>query len=355
MPKNTNPKSDLDWTTLDEEVPNPQLPDGIRLASRQRRYRWMVWSTVVIAPIALFSVVIVAGAKSATTHPQVVATGSQASSPGRTAATLELNTWLNQVPSPLPGATVLSWDGAVAVPAVPSPQVNGQSATAGSVPTWNAEIDNFTLVVQPTQSTSSSTTASSQTVYDAGVEVAINPAGGGAIAIGGPSITVAPPPASNNWQVGGPWPGLSASASVSQPVQSAINGWLVAYTSGSSSALGLSVGDPNLSRGYLPLSGVTSATDSVIAAANRPNDAEIVNISLSITWSGSSTSTTQSNGSSTPPLTTMDVLVERASTAAPVVVAWGPSGSGPTLRPYQNSVPQSVLSGSGTQSNASGG
>jgi hypothetical protein len=50
----------------------------------------------------------------------------------------------------------------------------------------------------------------------------------------------------------------------------------------------------------------------------------------------------------------MDVLVERASTAAPVVVAWGPSGSGPMLRPYQNAVPQSVLGG-GTQSNASGG
>lgn len=354
MPKNANANTNLDWTTLDEEVPNPQLPDGIRLASRQRRYRWMVWSTVFLAPIALFSVVLVAGAKSAAIHPTATVAGAQVSSPGRTAATLELNTWLHQVPSPLPGATVLSWDGAVAVPAVPSPQVNGQSATAGSAPTWNAEIDNFTLVVQPTQSTTSSTTTSSPTIYDAGIEVAINPAGGGAIALGGPSITIAPPPASNNWQIGGPWPGLSATTSVSQPVQSAINGWLVAYTSGSPSALGLAVGDPNLSHGYIPLSGVASATDSVTAAATRPNDAEIVNISLSIVWSGESTSTTQANGSNTPPLTTMDVLVERASTAAPVVVAWGPSGSGPTLRPYQNAVPQSVLGGN-AQSNTSGG
>lgn len=355
MPKPTRATSDLDWTSLDEDVPNPQLPDGIRLAKRQRRYRWMVWSTVVLAPIALFSVVLVAGAKSATTRPAAAIAGSQVSSPGRTAATLELDAWLHQVPSPLPGATVLSWDGATPVAAVPAPQGNNQSATAGTAPLWSAEIDSFTLVAPPPSqsSSNSSSNTNTSTVYDAGVEVALNPAGGGAIALGGPSLTVAPPAAGNNWQAGGPWPGLTTTATVSQPVQSAIDGWLSAYTSGSSSQLGLAVGDPNLNHGYLPLSGVSSATSSVVAAAQRPNDAELVNLAITIVWSGESTSTTVPNGANTSPQTTMDVLVERASTAAPVVVAWGPSGSGPMLTPYQNAVPQSVL-GSSTQSSAAG-
>ncbi|MHB8319949.1 MAG: hypothetical protein ACYDEP_12100 [Acidimicrobiales bacterium] len=108
----------------------------------------------------------------------------------------------------------------------------------------------------------------------------------------------------------------------------------------------MSVGDPNTTHAYIPLSGVTSATDTVVAAANRPGGAQIVQIALTIVWNGESTTTTTSPSGTTPPQTTMDLLIERANTAAPVVVAWGPPGSGPTLKPYQNAVQASALANS---------
>jgi hypothetical protein len=59
-------------------------------------------------------------------------------------------------------------------------------------------------------------------------------------------------------------------------------------------------------------------------------------VTVSLLWKGEKA---PAFGSSTSgPQTTMDLLLERADTAAPVVVAWGPPGSGPGLVPYQNAV-----------------
>jgi len=340
--KRQKPVPVLDWTE-DDEVPRAGRPDGIRLAKRQRLYRRVVWSTVVLTPLALLALIVVAGSKT----PPVVSTHTVVdanTSPGRTAATQELHAWLTENPSPLPNATVVSWDGATPVASVNPPPGSSSTGAAGGAP-WQAEIDTFTLeVLQPPPSGQSSTSQPTYTVYKAGVEVALDPAGG-AVALGGPSLTIEPPTPSANADPSGPWPGIQSTSTVSGPVSQAINGWLTAYTSGSSSSLGLSVGDPNSAHAYLPLSGVSSATDTVTAAASRPGGAEIVEITINIVWNGQSAAAAAaaSQNGVTPPQTTMDLLVERANTAAPVVVAWGAPGSGPTLKPYENAVSASAL------------
>jgi hypothetical protein len=319
--------ADIDWFEA-EEVPRPGMPDGIKLAKKQSRYRKLVWSSVILAPVALVAVVVAAGAKPATPTPHASNTAAFASSPGRNVATAELTTWLAEIPSPLPGGALLSWDGATAIPNVTPPTTPGSASGSTPAVVWTAEVDHFTVVA----------TAG---VFAANVEVALDPRGG-AIALSGPSITPTTPVATDNWDAGAPWPGLTATNTITSSVTGAINGWVQAYTSGDAATLGLSVGDTNPNHGYVPLSGVSTATAVGNEAATLgPASADqiVVEVSLNVVWSGESTATTQpKNNAVTPPKMTMDLLVERASTAAPVVVAWGAAGTGPTLKPYSNAV-----------------
>lgn len=327
------------WTYTDDLVPRAGTPEADRLAKRQRWLRRYTKSSVFLLPVVLLlsALVVLSGAgRDKTPASDRV---NAATSPGRTAATLELEQWLAEDPSPLPGATIESWDGATDLSPAKVERSRSPLSSSGT-PTWTAELDTFTLVVG---------SAARPVVYSATVEVALKP-GGGAVALGGPSLTLEPTTGtSSGWDTGAPWSGITTTSNVKGPVQSAINGWLAAYTSGSAAQLRLAVGDTRGSVHYLPLKGVASAKATVVAAAMRvaPNaavtpksedpSAEIVDVTLNILWKGEKIpvdSLSQTSG----PLTTMDLLIERANTAAPVVVAWGPAGTGPTLVPYQNAV-----------------
>lgn len=318
-PKKSKATTPLDWDLTDDLIPRPGLPPTDRIVRRQRWMRRYVATSAVTLPLVLFiSFVAVANSKGTGTTSAGIA--SATSSPGRTAATLEMDQWLGQHPSPLPGASVLEWDGATQYP-----------APAGAPSSdWPMELDHFTLRVGR---------GANPRLYLATVEVVIQ--SNGATALGGPSISPDVATAATGATLSnGPWPGIVAQNQVTNPVQGAINGWLSAYTSGSASQLRLAVGDSTTDGAYVPLSGVTSATDSVTydaprAAPNSPASsgtasAAIVEVNLSLQWRG------ESAPASGGPPTTLDLLVERANTSAPVVVAWGPAGTGPYLTPYQN-------------------
>ncbi|MDA8317667.1 MAG: hypothetical protein M0010_21260 [Actinomycetota bacterium] len=311
----------LDWYEDEsEEVPNPELPDGRRLARRQRWTRRYVKASVILCPV----LTLVALASITRSHPS--APGTSLGSPGRTAATIAVDQWLSETPSPLPGASILSYDGAQAIP-VPK-------AHQGDPLTWRAAIETFTLVSQATSTSPAS--------WDVGVEVAIDRSGG-AVAISGPSFLPSGRAQNGSWDAGGPWPGLSSTSSVSGAVQTVINDWLAAYTSGNDAELHLAVGDPDPKHTYVALSGVRRASDTVVAASpigNANQDEMIAEVELNLLWNHEHESPPSLEGTSGPsgPQTTMDLLIAHASSAAPVVVAWGPPGSGPTLRPYENAI-----------------
>lgn len=305
-PRQKKRPSPMDWELTDELIPRPGLPSVDKMIRRQRWTRRYVASSAYLLPLVLFiSFVSIANSRPA----QTSSGSSSVSSPGRVAATLEMTQWLAEKPSPLPGADIMQWDGATSYPA------SGKGS-------WPMELDTFTLRVGR---------GASPRLYTATVEVALQ--SNGATALGGPSIA----PDVTNASVGatftdGPWPGLVAQNQVSSAVQAAINSWLTAYTSGSASQLRLVVGDSSNDGAYVPLSGVTSASAAVTYAAptTTSGSSEIVEVNLSLRWSG------ESGAASGPIPTTLDLLVSRANTAAPVVVAWGPAGTGPSLVPYQN-------------------
>lgn len=311
----------LDWYEDEaDEVPNPTLPDARRLARRQRWTRRYVKASVLLCPILLLAAV--ASITRSRSKPAATPLGS----PGRTAATIAVDRWLAEKPAPLPGASILSFDGAHKVPL--------PKGYKGTPPTWHGMTETFTLASRP-DSTSPAT-------WRVGVEVAID-RHGGAVAITGPSFLAARRTESGSWDEGGPWPGLTSSPSVSGAVQTVVNDWLTAYTSGDNAELHLAVGDPDPHHTYVALSGVRSASDTVVAAApigKASQNELIVQVELHLLWDHEHEPPPEPVGTSGPagPKTTMDLLVAHAASAVPVVVAWGPPGSGPTLHPYENAL-----------------
>lgn len=319
-----------DW--FDEasiEEPNPSAPDQVALARRRRRWRVFVWACVLLMPLTLVALLSEAArpaAKSAPSHA-----GFAATSPGEVAAFEEIYSWLAGSPSPLPGGRVVSWIGASKLAPVKVPPADLRAPPGASVespgPATPTEIDRFVLQ------------SGTGDYYEADVEVAYS-AAAGAVALGGPSLEPIPAPSASFAAQASPWPGLTASSSVPGAVSQAVSSWVTAYTSGSSTTLRFSVGDPNPRDSYVSLSGVARASASVIAATplGGPSSGRMaVEVTLSILWRGERVPPGGGLTASSP-MTTMDLLVERANTAAPVVVAWGPAGSGPTLRPYANAV-----------------
>ena len=319
-----SPTVDLNWFDNAVEAPRPGTTDTRRLANRQRLFRWYVWGSIVATPLLAFlSLAEVAGHKGASAG----AAGAQASTPGETAGWQAVQGWLGQSPSPLPGGHVVAWTGATSVPTVHLPK--SSSSQAG--PPEDAQLEHFLVVGRGGW-------------YHVDVEVIDGPDGESA-AISGPSFLPVGPAASGLVSGASPWPGLSPSASVPTPVSNAINSWLAAYTSGNAQTLLQSTGDPSINDAYLPLTGVSQASVANIAAAAAygPQGQMIVEAQLYIVWRGQPAGNVFNQGV----LTTMDLLVERATTATPVVVAWGPPGSGTSLRPYQDAVPASLAQGQG--------
>jgi hypothetical protein len=315
---------DIAWFPEAVEAPRANAPDTLSLARRQRRYRIVVWVCVILTPVATLAAL--ASATSHKSSPAVVSSSGSSSSPGKVAATMQVEKWLKAIPDPLPNGRIVSWDGAYDI----GPPTAKRDSSASSVG-FEVEVNRFTVQGDPG-------------IFEADVEVALTPLG--PVALGGPSLIPVQvgPSAGTTATQSGPWPGLLATSSAPPAVTQAVQSWADAYTSGNPATLALAVGDPNTADHYTPLSGVAAVSASVIEAAPvaaATADEMTVEVNLDITWSDQPTNRQTANSQSTPvnpqgPQTTLDLLVERAHTAAPVVAAWGPPGSGPTLYAYQN-------------------
>jgi len=318
-----------EWWADAVEAPRSGLADANKLGKRQRIYRYYVWGSMLLVPLAVFAV-LSSYARATPVAPAPPASQSaDASSPGRSAAQTSVNAWLANTPSPLPGGSVLFWEGSHKVaPVIPPASPTGSPAVPEVVPNApSIEVDSFVLIT------------TSNRMYTADVQVALDPRGG-AKTIAGPSLIPIAPVLGDSWASGvGSWQGLK-SESPSDVVTQAITAWSRAYISGDSAQIRLAVGDPTPGHAYVPLSGVSSVVPTVTGQAQPGTDPSkvIARVQLSITWAGQPAPTDAGAARSQDPSATFDVLLDKANTASPVVVAWGGPGEGPRLAPYQNAV-----------------
>lgn len=301
------------------------LPDERKVKWTRRLVKTATYLFLPLLLLCLLLLMNVAGALKNQNGPDL--SQLSASSPGRTVATQTITSWLKRTPSPLPGGQIVSWDGSKEIAPVVSTTDNQNANATG--PTFKREIDYFTLVDANGQA------------YKVSVPVSVDPRNNAAKAAGGPSIEGAIPVSTDEWDSNGPWAGLQSSNQFDDSVSTAVEGWAAAYVSGDPTKLQAAVGDADVSHVYVPLSGIQSVKTSINYVA-QPNvddpSVMIAQVSMDMLWNGEKAPKQGDNSNDGLPETMMDVLVERANTAAPIITAWGAPGSGPTLARYQNAV-----------------
>lgn len=318
------------WETANRKL-NPNASYFKTLHKRQRLLRWYTWGTFWLAlPLVIFASVLYVASQTEDPLDLADASVPANASDGKETAFAEMTTWLSGEYSPLPGATIVSWDG-YTVEEAPVPELE----TDEKLP-YSFETHRFTL----TQGTAA---------YSASVQVAVSDVLG-AVATSTPSYT---PIAQTVDLPGGEpvaWFGYE-SASVPNAVQPAVEDWAAAYTSGSPDELHRAVGDPDAGHIYVPLVGVAEVAEvTVVDAAYIPDpsagsDVDVAEQNLGmfarvevvLWWEGQERPERESTSSRPAPVT-FDVLIENPNTATPLVTAWGAPGSGPSLVAYENAV-----------------
>lgn len=317
--KPTNDK----WWEQAEEVPRAGLPAAEKLDRRSKRMRRFVWSYIVMAPLMiLVLIILMANSLGGSDAPPAPKTNQFAAT--KSDAVVAVRKWLASSPSPLPGGVLVGWDSATSKKVTGDPEDTSDDYTV--------EVHHLT-VASPTG-----------TLYGTTVSLAVSDVVGAAV-VGEPSL-VPRPPSDQSFRGESTWPGLD-DTQAPEPVEAAVSTWAQAYSSGDPKALGLAIQDTSEAHSYMPLVGARLTEGSVekaaglwpkdMTAAQREEagdpDRMIVRAVFAIRWSG-----VKVDAEDDLPTVTYDLLVEKADTAAPVVVAWGGPGTGPSLKRYGNAV-----------------
>jgi hypothetical protein len=306
------PRQQIDW--FDDpslaEVPNPKSSWVAKALRRQRLFRRIIVIDVIVAPLILLLIFGTLFGSSATSASSSAA-GTVLDSPLVYQGEVNVQQWLDAKPAPLPGGTLVSYYGQTPAPVPAKPSTD---------PTTVADYHIVSFVV-----------VAHNVFYKVSIEEQLNGQSASVVSVA-PSITPLGSADNASSSTQSPWSGISVNtAPPSTTFSQAVQGWAEAYTSGSPGSLALAVGDPNSSDHYVPLSGVSQVQSNVVYYASLTPTTAIAEVDLTITWAGQTKSPQSANY-------VYDVLVERPLSAAPVVVAWGPPGSGPSLVPYQNAV-----------------
>lgn len=317
--------SSLGWLDSPDELPRADIELKDRAAKRQKLYRGSIIAIVFVAfPLsALCNIAVVPKVLDA--KPAAVAQQSQLTSETKPAAMLAVQTWLAQTPSPLPGGQLLSWDG---VDIQAQPQIDVNQDTGQATEKQGLQLHHLTVAAATGQ------------VFDTTVQVGYSKVRGAQV-IGQPALIPRAPDDKAQWPNLTSWPHLTK-VTASDPVIQSVNAWVEAFSSGNPDKLRLAVGDTADNRSYVPLSKVTATSIQVTDAAARvdpkadsstkPSDV-IARVTFAVQWQGQVLGRTE-----TPSKVSYDVLIKKADTAAPVVVAWGGVGTGESLTEYMNAV-----------------
>lgn len=324
---NTSPQ----WWDEQVEIPREGMPSTKKMRRKVRFHRRFIIVALILFPVVLLANVVLVSNQFGTEDETSAYVGPP---PTQADAIVAANLWLNTNPSPLPGGSVVSWNSYRETPLPPPTETDASGGNGLEA----IEVHELTVA------------SASGVQYLLTVQLAVGESIG-AIPMGTPSLSPLPPVARGVTAGLSPWPTLDETPTP-EGVDTAIDVWLAAYTSGDPALLLNTVGDSRRNVSYVPFTGLSLDIDSVSIvksaalwtedertnAATEPSRI-VVQIKVSGYWPG-----TVLDSSSQLPEFTFDLLVNGANTASPRVVAWGGAGQGVWLEPYSNAVAGKVIS-----------
>lgn len=305
---------------------NKVAPSAEREQRKLRRLHKVYFPVAAAMAVAVMLATVASLTREEVTFPDPQTSVDILESRGGSAARIALDDWMASTPSPLPGGSVLSWDG--------FDYIEGAKGDSGSQSRVDdAELHRFTVAA---------TSGDTVLYFDASVLVSVSDTLGARVS-GTPTLIPRAPSATDGWAAGA-WAGYETYTPTA-PVSETVDAWSRAFT-GTSSDLRLNVGDSNGDHAYIPLSGATVVRVSIVAGGVKPSREEgppsdvLLRVELAVSWTGSE----PAKGETSVPTSTFtyDLLVTGAETGAPRVVAWGAPGTGPDLEPFGNAVTGTV-------------
>jgi hypothetical protein len=315
------------WLTDAEELPRADIELVGKSDKRVKVGRFVILSCLVLTPIMSLAWIVAIPKLLETPEPVKVA-DNLVTSETKPTAILAVESWLAQSPAPLPGGRLVSWDG-VEIQATPS--LTSDPNTNQTIETQGLELHNMTVA------------SGTGSVFTTQVQVGYSPFRGAQL-IGKPTLIPRAPDDKTSWPNLTAWPNLTK-VTKTEEIDQAVSAWVNAFTSGNPNTLRLAIGDTGANRSYVPLNQATPSDIQVTDTASPAGDVKssdstqkrpssvVARVSFAVRWQGQTVTT-----SDTLSRVSYDVLIEKADTAAPVVVAWGGAGSGETLKAYMNAV-----------------
>lgn len=326
--KSKNPAAS--WTGWEdaEELPRADLPDGQKLARTNKRLDRYIRFCAIAFPVL---VIVVFFAWTTTLGEEDPVEPPGGSDRVRAEARLALQQWLADETSPLTGGYIVDWHETVSLP---YEQSEDDSEDDEGTRLYSVR---FIVAKAPQFDEDGRQLAIGPDMYFADVLVATNSAQSVAV-LHDPSLEIMPPAFEQELRETSPWVGVER-ANVTPEIEDAVRVWAETFTSGTPQELKSLVDDSRDGYSYIPLIGFTLESARINAAgqlwvgdfdedASRPPR---VVVSVSLTARDSDTECEECDAT-----ITYDLILDRADTAAPRVVAWGPPGSGVTLEPHQN-------------------
>lgn len=303
-----------------EEVPVADFEEQRRQGLKGFRYTRKILLVIpwALGASILLNLFLAAGLVNTYLSPEeeVAQEEVQATEIGRTQAESELQSWLDRPGSAFNGAVIVSWDGV---------SDRREVAATDEEGAFTELTHNFTIRTKDGQ------------YLRADVRIAYAPDRGAKV-ISAPTITPMRASAVDSWAPEASYSGWTDTA-VTDSLTSAVTSWAGALTS-DPNELKLQIRDGDALRTYTTISGVKVRSVNIDSAITPADDqgvktdpgTVVATVSIGVQPEGS-----EDSDSNTTTIQ-YDVLVRGADTGAPYITAWGPVGSGTTLKDYQNGI-----------------
>lgn len=333
--KSATPAHDEFWGHMAVDMPRADIELNTKADKRARLYRVWVRGSVILLPISLLAVISFIPTL-LEAPPEPVQQVNELASPTKPAAITAVEAWLASTPGPLPGGRILSWDG---MEIQQNPSVTVDPDSGQTVEKQGLHLHKFTL------------SSEAGTLYTTAIQVAYSEIRG-ALVMSTPALVPYAPDDSSQWPELISWPNL-APVGVTEPMTQAAEAWVKAFTSGDPNTLRLAVADQDEKHSYVPLVQADYEAMTIEASAARPlkdgsvpesPEEVIAKVSFGVVWPGQDTGAAKDKSAAR---VVYDVLILKANTAAPVIVAWGPAGTGESLAAYGNALTDRQISSEG--------
>lgn len=323
------------WEEQAITVPRADVPHGNAARLRRVAARSAFWLNAVVGPLALVGILLMAGnyVGAVNRFEELGETVAQevSAAPGQGQARAALQEYLDtDAVGAFPDARILAWEASQSAPSLSGDGVSAYRHVF-TVDTGTGQVLRFAVAVM---------------VDDAS----------GAVSVPGLDPSVEPVASLDGVSLPDVWAGWEVYSEASG-VDSALDAWVRAYTSGESENVRVTMRDEDASHLYPVIVGAESATGRVLQVAAPADgagddpDVLLVRAQIDVTWPEPSRSAEDGEvapsdgGGGVPEVVTaeslttsftVDLRMMGARTGAPVVVAWGPVGAGPALVDYGN-------------------